>query len=287
MLSEQVFVEKISQGLIGESSVGNLWFLVGYHSMIDENKKVEELLQEIISINPFDACAYMNLGVCMRRNDDIQSSLAFLGCAAELEEDNAEIAFNYGATLLLSEQYKKAHVLLERAVELSPNNLKYRKFLGHSYVIQLQFQEAIECFEFIIEQRPNNANSHENLGMIYKEYGELDKALFHLKKAIESDHKSVEAYRDLIQITLWNDDLDGAIEIVNEAIRFNPFDYWLKIDRLAITVIVSNSKTIQPELDELKKLMPDCETDVKTRTVEFVNPEVIEKILKELESLVC
>ena len=175
--------EDVSIPLFGQ------WFMKGFTFM--ELGKYEDAIkcfQEVIGLDPTQAEAYNNIGVC-------------LGNLGRIEEAVAAI---------------------ENAVAMKPDYPEAWSNLGGLYERLQRYEEGIRACNRAIEIKPRWADAYSNLGSNLAGTGRLDEARSAYYRAIAEDDSYWLAYLKLAQLYADRGSLDEALKLLRTAIQINP-----------------------------------------------------------------
>jgi protein O-GlcNAc transferase len=149
-------------------------------------KQAVELLRQIISSNPDNAHAHMQLGAAL-------------------------------ASLAEKEQYDPAIKEEKEALRLDPKSFGARIILGHIYANLNKSAESIAILKEACEMRPGSYGAHRDLGIACLAGGKLDEAITAFKKAIEIKPKEEESHLKLSILLSKKGNFRDAIAEANEA----------------------------------------------------------------------
>lgn len=111
---------------------------------------------------------------------------------------------------------------LEIAVEINPSLAESRTNLGNIYLQKDKIEEAIYQYEAALKINPSDAKTHNNLGNAYIRRGWLTNAVGHYQQSIELDANFTEAYRNLATAYCKDEKFGQAQMILNRAIDLEP-----------------------------------------------------------------
>lgn len=120
--------------------------------------------------------AYLNLGACYERLDQFNHGRQYYEKALQLDKDNPQLHYMYGAALGRNRDVAGAVVHLERAVYLAPGNVDYLYNLGVAYAGVTQYLLAASCFEQVTGIASNNSVVWYNLGLARLRLGQTNAA---------------------------------------------------------------------------------------------------------------
>jgi tetratricopeptide (TPR) repeat protein len=240
------------------NDIEKLWFEVGFRSALSQNDEVIPLLQEILLIDPFNAAAHLHLGINLRENGDLPTALAFLGCAAELNEKSPEAAFQYGTALAMNGENRKAHRWLQMASRKVPESEPYQFNLAMNYLQLGNEDKAIECFSKVVAINPENVAALLNTAIYHRRQGNIESATPILKQIISFKPDCAQAHQLLVRNLLTENHCQLAEEALNSALELNPYDFELQLDRIALDSLLARHEKAAHALENLKLLVPEC-----------------------------
>lgn len=120
--------------------------------------------------------AYLNLGACYERLNQFNHGRQYYEKALELDKDNPQLHYMYGAALGRNGDVAGAVAHLERAVYLAPGNVDYLYNLGVAYAGVTQYLLAASCFEQVAGIASNNSVVWYNVGLARLRLGQTNAA---------------------------------------------------------------------------------------------------------------
>ena len=158
------------------------------HQQAGQFARAEELLREILRLDPNHADA-----------------LHLLGLLA-LDTQRLDLALDS----------------ITRATELKPEHAAYHLDLGHVYRALGKPSEAKACFERAGALDPASANAHVNLGIIYMEQGALAEAEACHREALRLQPGFAIAWNNLANVLITRGELTEARPCLEESVRLEP-----------------------------------------------------------------
>ena len=154
--------------------------------------------------------SYYELGKESFANDEIDSAIANLSKAIELNPDFADAYYFRGLVYVLQEEYDEAIADFEKVVALDPNHADVETALagtyagrGAEYALQGDYDEAIVDFEKASELGVDNEDVQTGLtlaymkrGLDYFDEGDNDEAVADFDRVIADFEKLIEADPD-------------------------------------------------------------------------------------------
>jgi tetratricopeptide (TPR) repeat protein len=149
-------------------------------------KQASDILREVISTNPENAQAHMQLGAAL-------------------------------ASLSEKDDYEPAIKEEKEALRLDPKSFGARIILGHIYANQNKSAESIAILKEACDMRPASYGAHRDLGIAALAAGKIDEAIAAFKKATELKPKEEEAHLKLAILLSKKGNFRDAIAEANEA----------------------------------------------------------------------
>jgi len=152
----------------------------------EESKAKMEKFHQLISQNPSDAEAWINLGILLIQTRNYNKSLEYLNKALNIitseqkEGDNPKNLLLQNAIAVAYIQqgdYSKAQEILEKALIFDERNKDVLNNLGVLYTRKGKEKDAIDCFLKILEMDDTDIHTWENLAELYRLLGEYDESL--------------------------------------------------------------------------------------------------------------
>ncbi len=201
-------------------------------------KKVFEIFDEAVNLNPNNAEAYAGRGTTYDDLKQYDAAIADYNKAIELGLNSSWIYNNRGVSYMEGlKQYEKALADYNKAIEIDQNNVFAYSNIGFVYQELKQYDAAIAEYSKAIEIDPNYPLDYNERGIIYYDLKQYDKAIADFNKVIEIDPNDISAlnnrglvYHDLKQYDAAIADYSKAIEInPNEAMSYNNLG-WLYVE---------------------------------------------------------
>jgi tetratricopeptide (TPR) repeat protein len=149
----------------------------------------------VISIDPDNATAHLNLGIILESKGLIKESIKAYEKVIELKP-SSPVAYNNLAWLYASrmqDKLKDALKLAEKAKELVPDNSSVIDTLGWIYFLNGMYDEAMSELETAVGNAPLNPTIRYHLGMAYYKKELRSLALAELEDALKISNTFPEA----------------------------------------------------------------------------------------------
>ena len=204
----------------------------------DEGKKI---LERLMTERPDDLEAIMALGNILRVRKEFATCADVYGKAINLiknpQKSNWLVFYFRGICNERSKQWPSAEADFKKALELSPDQPHVLNYLGYSWIDQgINLDEGMRMIRRAVEQRPDDGYIVDSLGWAHYRIKEYDEAVKHLERAVELKPADPTI----------NDHLGDA--------------YWKTGRTLEATFQWSHARDLEPEPDELKKIVEKLRT---------------------------
>ncbi len=159
-------------------------------SKLEEAKKIYNsnnfsdaipILDEYLNENPNHAEALFFRGICHRKIEKFNESIADFTAVINKLPDQANIYSERGVSYYRLKDYEAAVLDLNKAVELEPEN-PFR-YSSRAYIrAYIDIDGAIDDYEKAIELDPKDEIAYNNLGLLQENQGHMKKAQQNFKK---------------------------------------------------------------------------------------------------------
>lgn len=168
-----------------------------------------ELLDRSLIANPDNKEVLARLVVTAMRANQSGKAVHAAQLLLDLEPENLEYLYLFGASSLQNNSLRKAEVALKKILEIRPDDSRSCLALGLTYAAQTdKIAEARNQMVRCLEIDPKNYEAAYQLGLSYKTQGETQKAIEYLEKTINIAPNNASALKDLgavyLQIGLEN-----------------------------------------------------------------------------------
>ena len=160
-------------------------------------------------------------GVQLILGGQVNEGASKLNRAVELDEENAEAAYNLAGVYLSRGESGKAVVIMERVVKDHPDDLTYYNRLAESYIAENKTDLAIDCYTSIIEKDSSYENALFRLGSLYCLKGEYEKAekSFRAAATLEPDNDKIQS--SLGRVLAMQERYEEAVEVLKGASKLH------------------------------------------------------------------
>jgi tetratricopeptide (TPR) repeat protein len=137
-------------------------------------------------------------------------------------DEEAQLEFDLGSSLLQLERFSEAASHLERVAEINPNYAGIWFNVGYAYRVQKQYAEAEAFYQRAIEQQPDDMRSYSELGSIYMNTQRLPDAYKIVEQGISANPSSAHLKALLAAVLLEMGDRRRSRAMLEEAEQINP-----------------------------------------------------------------
>jgi len=151
----------------------------------NENGKAVKAAGRLLQLNPDDADYIYLYGAASLQNNNLQAAEPALTRYFELRPQDARGCVALG--LVFAAQPDKLDVArrqMEKCIAINPNNTEAKYQLGLSYKAQGENEKAVRYFEATIGDAPDYASALRDLGAVYIQMGDEAKARVVLEKSV-------------------------------------------------------------------------------------------------------
>lgn len=211
--------------ITGNVQTGNYqyWYgLASEHTRAGEYEEAVEASKRAISLNPYFAEAYFNLGLAYSGLGMYEEAMEASEQAIGLKPDFVEAYINLGLAYSGLGMYKEAMEASKQAISLNPYSPEAHYNLGFAYNGLGMHREAVEASKRAVSLNPYFAEAHYNLGLAYSGLGMYEEAVEASKKAISLSPYFAEAYINLGFAYNGLGMYREAIEAYKQAIKIRP-----------------------------------------------------------------
>lgn len=124
-------------------------------------REAQEFFDEAIRLDPDNALAWYNLGVCQMEFGDATAALNYFDKATSLDPKLVEAWSNRGALLNQLGRAEEALQSLERACQINPEHAKMWLNKGGALMSLGRLDEAVECFDTALKIDPGYTRAQQ------------------------------------------------------------------------------------------------------------------------------
>jgi tetratricopeptide (TPR) repeat protein len=140
----------------------------------------------------------------------------------ENRDEEAQLEFDLGSSLVQLERFSEATPHLERVAEINPNYAGIWFNVGYVYRVQKRYAEAEAFYKRAIEQQPGDMRPYSELGSIYMNTNRLQDAYKIVEQGIQADPLSAHLKALLAAVLLEMGDRKRSRAMLEEAEQLNP-----------------------------------------------------------------
>ncbi len=152
-----------------------------------------------------------------KSNEAIELLLGTMAYAAP----NAEIYCMLGEGYENKEDFERAREFYKQASKLDPENPDAWFGIGTTLNAEERYQESIHFFKKAVKLDDTDPSFWYALANAYSELGKFEKAERAFRKTVELDPEDYEAWLDFSVLYIDRSDIEGAIEVMNDALLIN------------------------------------------------------------------
>ena len=180
------------------------------------------LLNDAIRLEPENRFALRSRAQCACAAGQFKGALRDLAELVTLAPDDAGV--HNDMSFVLNELHRHAESLehAERAIQLDPADASARNNRGIAAAGLSRFDDARESFEAALQINPQYPEVWNNLGHLLRMLGQTHEAEDCFRRAIALNPRYLKPYFNLNQILLEREDVDGALELMEQVLKVEP-----------------------------------------------------------------
>lgn len=175
------------------------WYYLG-RTKYNENRFAEAIdaFQQCLKLDSHNVKAEDNIGLSYEGlNQTEQASQAYrraIAWESSATTKDAQPFLNLGMLLAAQENLEAGLPYLREAVSLAPTNAKAHEQLGRAYLKLKRWQDSHDELEKAVQLAPNSSSLHYELGISYRDQGLKDQAQKEFDRCTElnANHSSVD-----------------------------------------------------------------------------------------------
>ncbi len=202
--------------LLGNMDAAIEWAKKGVAVEPHKLKRVAELAKYLTKNKDYSACSQL-IFETLKQHPTWEEAYV---CLAKMHK--AQAADSTNATDVKT-CLDKAAACAQKAVELNPKHLKALQMLAELFNDRGNTRQASRLFQSILQQNTRGAERHMSLANIYAKTGNYAKAIEHAQKAVEFEPRNYVCKESLAAYYFLNNDYEGAMHIMNQAMYESPF----------------------------------------------------------------
>lgn len=221
-----------------------------------------------IKLNPNGAPAYVVLGRCSIKEQDVRAAYGAFGQALQFDPQNKE-ALTYMARIMLnSGDAEEAKKYINELLRLEPNSIEAQNMMAGVLIGQNKLSDAQSIFERILAQSPGNEDAVSGLAAVYSLRKEPQKAKQILKDALAKAPGSTRITVLLLNQAMQNGEFAEAQEYIRGLLAVDPENQKVVLQQADIYFRAGNAAKGQEVLEEFLAKKPDAES-IRMRLAEL------------------
>ncbi len=207
------------QSRLSSDGLRELGFLYEGRAQLTEAKRA---LERAVQSSKPSTSLLLDLARVSHKQKDPQAALGYLAHARDLNTEDPQIHFLFGAVCAELDLSEDAYESFKKAVQLDEQNADYSLAVG---AVALQRRAASESISYLTKyrsQRPKDPRGRLALGAAYYQAGQLDDAQQELRLACGSPETASAAHYYLGRAALQLNDFEMAAGELESALRANP-----------------------------------------------------------------
>lgn len=173
----------------------------------------------VVSSEPQNAQACLNLGVALRAKGFREEGLKCLERAAQHAPDNVDAQFNLGNALRDAGRHEEARDRYRRALDLWPSHLRAARNLALTDVQIGRVDDAVAVYGEVIRVHPDSADLLNELGVLLWRQRHRDGAIALYERSLAIDGKHLPTLINLGIALNSTGDHDRALDLYRQAMR--------------------------------------------------------------------
>ncbi len=209
-----------------EPNSGKLFFVKAFlESEQGKSAQSLELLEKSLAVTPNNPEFLAQFIVTAMRANQSGKAVRAAETLLNLQPENLEYLYLYGAASLQNNNLKVAETSLTKFLEARPNDSRGCVALGLTFAAQSdKMMEARSQMQKCLAINPNNYEAAYQLGLSYKAQGETAKAIEYFEQTINLAPNNASALRDLGAVYLQSGAETQARVVLEKAVSINPND---------------------------------------------------------------
>ncbi len=198
-------------------------YLVLAHLCYIEEKyeEMEHYATQGIRLNADDPAGHYLLGKCRHSQKDPVGAIAHLTKALSLKEDDTDALLARGEILLEMKQLNEAKKDIDTILEADPEHEAAMLLRGNWHEAADAPEAAETDYRQLIALNPFNESAYTVLSRMFTEKKQIQKAIEILDEAIEFNPDSATLYHQRGELRLLNGDKEGSVEDSRKALELN------------------------------------------------------------------
>lgn len=166
-------------------------------------------LKKAVELNPRSAKYHVNLAAALVQSGRPKDSVEHLNAAAALDPSVPELWNNAGVTLELLGRYREAAERYERALSLRPDYADAQFNLGNALRKQGRSAAAVEAYRKALQLVPDRLNVLSGLSSVLTDLGESDEEIACIRAIVRLRPNTAAARSALLYTLHYSDEYDA------------------------------------------------------------------------------
>jgi Flp pilus assembly protein TadD len=215
---------RVKAGNRSVDEMGHLWLQVLPRPMKDSKEDPRALLEKAwmedrLRKDPTDHISLYNLASVDMNEGDYKAAISLYREALDRTPNDALTHTALAAALDAAGDWQEARAEYEKAITADPANTNAHYDLGQLEAQHGDYAAAESQFQQILAKSPQDAGAHAALGAVYAQTQRSAKAQQEFEAALKLDPNNFDALYNLAGIDAGNQDLTGAAELLQQALR--------------------------------------------------------------------
>ena len=173
------------------------------------------------------------------------------------EPQNTDALFILSTIEGIEGRARQQQQALERILNIDPGNTQAIISLGNLHLSNRNVRQAASNFHQIIRQDPENLDALLGLGRTFRMNREFEQAELYLNRAVELHPEAADARVERARFNRGRGFLIMALDDLNDAIKLDPYDYWISTDRGILLVEMNRRGQALEEFNRAIGINPD------------------------------
>ena len=198
--------------------------LAEQHQASGNLQEAEQLLRQILQVQPEHAPALHLLGVIAHQAGNIELATQLIAQAIAIQPDTALFHSNLCEMYRQLNKLDDALILGKKAVKLDIGNASAHSNLGIVWYDKGELDKAEACQKKALEINPSLIAALNNLGSIYRDKKDLSVAEKYYRKVLSIAPHHLESMNNLGAVLTEKECPEQAVSLIQQALNMNP-DY--------------------------------------------------------------
>jgi tetratricopeptide (TPR) repeat protein len=218
-------------------------------------KQALELLEKAAADNPNDIQILGQTAVAALRASYPSKAVRAAERLLEIEPDNLDFLYLYGAASLQNNNLPQAESALTKFLAARPDDAKACVALGLTWAAQTdKLEQARAQMQRCLTANPNNAEAAYQLGLSYKALGDTAKAVEYLEETVKISPEYPQALRDLGTVYMQSGNEAKARVVLEKAVALDAADAETHFQLSRVYNILGERELAKKHLDIFQKL---------------------------------